>query len=278
MDDDAAAAWLEFTAGERVFLTASCSIGRSPENRVVIPSDAVSRRHAILRREDSGEWTLLDMGSSNGTYVNGLPVSQRVTLRDGAVVEIGPQKFTFRLPGAEPLEMPPAGETVECWLLSFAATLIGARERTDAHLAKTFENWNMRCQRIVKKFRGFTMRGADDSFLAFWPARGVDRRAETVASTLRSLRAVQKASEEFRFALHFGAVTLRPGENGEFKPQGEATIYAFQLDRLARLVGRPTLITQAAARALSEVIELRPLTERELPGYRGSQAFFTTVE
>src|SRR4028118_2068389 len=68
--------WLEFRSGERVFLTSTCSIGRGPENRVVIPVDCVSRRHAVLRLGDDSRWTLVDMGSSNGTYLNGQRISQ----------------------------------------------------------------------------------------------------------------------------------------------------------------------------------------------------------
>ena len=51
-------------------------IGRAAENAVALPQDsAVSRRHASRR---GGRYTLRDEGSANGTFVNGMRVTERV--------------------------------------------------------------------------------------------------------------------------------------------------------------------------------------------------------
>lgn len=54
---------------------------------------AVSRRHAVLRREPGGSWTLIDEGSANGTWVNdaSVPVAPgaQVPLDDGDCVRLG---------------------------------------------------------------------------------------------------------------------------------------------------------------------------------------------
>jgi ABC-type multidrug transport system ATPase subunit len=57
------------------------SIGRAPENTVVLNDLLVSRRHALLRRSGT-QWELLDNHSANGTYVNGNRITRAV---------IGPQ-------------------------------------------------------------------------------------------------------------------------------------------------------------------------------------------
>jgi ABC transport system ATP-binding/permease protein len=65
------------------------TIGRAPENNVILDDLLVSRRHAELRR--SGDrWTLTDLGSSNGTYVNGTRITSAVIGPDD-VVAIGRQ-------------------------------------------------------------------------------------------------------------------------------------------------------------------------------------------
>ncbi|RMD73344.1 MAG: FHA domain-containing protein, partial [Chloroflexi bacterium] len=69
------------------------TIGRSPDNSIVIASQLASRRHAEIRRE-GGVYVLVDLGSSNGTLLNGKPV-QRQILRTGDTFVIGDEVFRF---------------------------------------------------------------------------------------------------------------------------------------------------------------------------------------
>jgi ABC transport system ATP-binding/permease protein len=65
------------------------TIGRAPENNVVLDDLLVSRRHAVLRRSDN-RWELVDSNSANGTYVNGNRITSAVIGPDD-VVGIGHQ-------------------------------------------------------------------------------------------------------------------------------------------------------------------------------------------
>ena len=69
-------------------------IGTAPDNDVVLTDRAVSRRHAEILMTPNG-LLLRDLGSTNGTYVNGTLVAEQ-PLRDGAVVTIGSTNLTFR--------------------------------------------------------------------------------------------------------------------------------------------------------------------------------------
>jgi uncharacterized protein (DUF1684 family) len=66
---------------------ARLEIGRSSACQIVLGDDTVSRRHAELRYED-GRWLLRDLGSSNGTYVNGRFVTE-AEVRRGDVIHLG---------------------------------------------------------------------------------------------------------------------------------------------------------------------------------------------
>ena len=62
-------------------------IGRSSACQLVLADDTVSRRHAELHAEE-GRWLLRDLGSSNGTWVNGRRVIE-AEVRPGDLVQLG---------------------------------------------------------------------------------------------------------------------------------------------------------------------------------------------
>ncbi|MCA9930540.1 MAG: FHA domain-containing protein [Anaerolineales bacterium] len=84
------------------------NIGRSADNEIVINDAEVSRRHArILHRQDmSGSQFLLeDLGSTNGTFVNGLRCNTLTPLAEGDIIELGDSiRLIFSLGVAEVVE------------------------------------------------------------------------------------------------------------------------------------------------------------------------------
>jgi len=68
-------------------------LGRSPECQLVISGPLVSRLHARIGRAD-GDYYIEDLGSANGTTVNGRPVT-RTDLRDGDWITVGECQLTF---------------------------------------------------------------------------------------------------------------------------------------------------------------------------------------
>jgi class 3 adenylate cyclase len=72
-------------------------LGRADENDVVLTGDKVSRRHARLRISAS-QITVEDLGSRNGTQVNGKNISAQVVLASGDQVAVGENTLTLRQP------------------------------------------------------------------------------------------------------------------------------------------------------------------------------------
>ena len=83
-------------AGSAFALTAGdLTIGRDGENEIVLAENTVSRRHARVLRDGQGQWTLTDLESANGVYVNGMRV-QRAILSMGDEIKIGDNYFRFQ--------------------------------------------------------------------------------------------------------------------------------------------------------------------------------------
>lgn len=80
-------------------------IGRGMENEIVIVSKLSSREHALIRREGRRS-NLEDLGSTNGTFLNGERVQGSIPLRDGDQLLIGGLKFTFHDPEMTSRETP----------------------------------------------------------------------------------------------------------------------------------------------------------------------------
>jgi ABC-type multidrug transport system ATPase subunit len=93
-------------------------IGRALENELVVSDLQVSRHHAEFRAHPDGRYEIVDLGSHNGTYVNGQPV-QRHLLDADDIVGVG--HSTFRLVGSRLEEFVDTGE------VSFSARRLTVR-------------------------------------------------------------------------------------------------------------------------------------------------------
>jgi len=100
LPEDPQTAWLELdeSEGPRRFPLRPdrpCRIGRSETGNVVLVDDLVSRNHAIVQCLDAGSFALVDLGSINGTYIEGRRVSVPTVLKDGDRVTIGRSDLRF---------------------------------------------------------------------------------------------------------------------------------------------------------------------------------------
>jgi DNA-binding CsgD family transcriptional regulator len=116
--DGAAVACVEILSGAERGLVlplepGAHTIGRAAASQVRLDLDGVSRRHATITVGADGVATISDLGSTNGTFVNGMHVT-RIALREGDRIDVGPEaalRFGYRAPAALPrttASQPPA--------------------------------------------------------------------------------------------------------------------------------------------------------------------------
>ncbi len=77
-----------------VIVGSSAVVGRDPTAEIVLPDSAVSKRHARIRCDPDGLYSIEDLGSSNGTYVDNVPVLS-CALHGGDSIRIGRSMFVF---------------------------------------------------------------------------------------------------------------------------------------------------------------------------------------
>lgn len=83
--------------GQRYSLNApSVVLGRSSEADILVDDTGVSRRHLEIRTEN-GASRAIDLGSTNGSFVNGQKVQGEADLTDGSTIAMGRTRITFRL-------------------------------------------------------------------------------------------------------------------------------------------------------------------------------------
>lgn len=73
----------------------SISFGRSPENDVCIKDSNVSRCHCKIVQNDNGSYTITELNSTNGTFVNGQRINGAVKLSFNDSVRIGKSTLSW---------------------------------------------------------------------------------------------------------------------------------------------------------------------------------------
>ena len=82
------------SGGQTIALAGSLSIGREPDNGLCLEDNKLSRHHAAIEAVAKG-WQARDLGSTNGTGVNGKRISAPLLLKAGDVIEIGDTRLTM---------------------------------------------------------------------------------------------------------------------------------------------------------------------------------------
>ena len=280
-------AWLEKDNGERVPLLRNISFGRSTSNQVVLRNEQVSRRHALVHVQDENQHWLVDLGSSNGTYLNERRVTQPMKLQDEDFIQIGDFRFVFRQPSVAP-ELSLLGslamsgtimsiKSLPCWLLvaDIEDSTALARRLPQERLPVVTGQWFSQCKHILEQSDGTINKYLGDGFLAYWPE--TPDALTSVVQALREFRALQaNADPAFRLALHHGAVLMGGvASMGEECLMGNDINFVFRMEKLCGSLCKPSLLSESAHARLSGQFESIPCGSHPLPGFEGDFSFHT---
>lgn len=288
MSDVATAeAWLEAADGRQWSLETNCPIGRSPSNTIVLGDPKVSRRHAVVHRQDVDEFWLVDLGSGNGSYINGRRISLPARLAPNDMIGIGDTVLKFqRSPDARSVVRSKAAsmtlidvKNIECWML--LADIVGSTRLAGEHSpeawAKLVGSWAAECRQIVELHGGTINKYLGDGFLAIWPSHLQPQ--EHVAAAMEAFAKLQRSSSlPFRLAIHVGGLASGGGRTlGEDNLSGIELILLFRMEKLAGSLGHRFLCSEPVHKRLGKIIPMADAGSHELAGFVDTKPrqFFT---
>lgn len=85
-----------YGTGDALPLDTVTSLGRGPNNAIVLADPSISGQHALVSFR-LGQWWIEDQGSTNGTYINDMRIDQPSVLSAGDVVRLGSLRLRVRI-------------------------------------------------------------------------------------------------------------------------------------------------------------------------------------
>jgi len=256
-------AWLAGGEGRVYDIDLMLCLGRSRENDCRLPDQDVSRRHAVVKRDETGVCCLQDLNSTNGTFLNGVRIEEVLRLREGDQIRIGPFELVYHESVHGKSERSPTTliPREDCrrenrWLL--LADIEGAtgflkKNGTETYLTR-LDQWLGNSQLIIDRHHGSVYEYVGDGFFAWWPDKsGIEAK---IVDSLKVLRAEERNGPfTFRLVLHFAEVLIA-GHSAMHKEClcGEPVYFLFRLEKVASRLAKRELFSREAGDRLRSLL------------------------
>ena len=266
-----AEAFLISTEGERKFPLAgaqSWAIGRGEGCAILLDSRSVSRLHALIQRRDAGDYYLVDLGSRNGSFVDGRRVSVPARLEDGNHLVFAEQELLFRdpVPTTAPAGPPrPSSRNLptETMRTQSLATIVVvdireftslSRAISEALLSQTIGTWFLRVGQAAEHRGSWAQQYIGDAVMAVWVHRNAASVSTDLQQVLRAVCEFHRSTGEIGRALQLpnalrigaGISTGRVMLGGtDYTALGETVNAAFRLESATKTVGISVMLSEA---------------------------------
>jgi len=237
-------------------LHGAVSIGRQPENIICLDSPKVSRRHALIHPQDGQDYWLVDLGSSNGTFLNGKRLQQPSQLNSGDVIGIGDSQILFQKEDSESTHAAAGVEydrtlcevmNKNCWLLLL--DIIGFTELSQStnpdELSNMMGKWMLSCSGLIESHGGSVNKYLGDGVLAFW-TDGPDQVGKIQGLLNEFVVYKNESPLPFRVVFHYGKVIfggrLATGEESILGPELNLI---FRIEKVSSSLRREMICTES---------------------------------
>ncbi len=256
------------------------TIGRGDENNFVLSDRWISRNHAMLQFMETGEYYLIDLGSRNGSFVNGRRVSIPVTLRNADALTFGQTELDFFCPSRqqqEEISMDMSKEFTATAILHvrrlISVLVVDIRNFTvltqqldEKLLSELIGTWFRHAGKIIREYGSWVDKYIGDAVMAVWihGPQGVSNHE--MLQICQALNALQHMTSDLYnqyplpFPLRIGAGintgyamvgNTGSGDRPDYTALGDTVNAAFRLETSTKQIGTDLAVGETTYEYLS---------------------------
>jgi len=254
----------------------------------------VSRLHALIQRREAGDFSLVDLGSRNGSFINGRRVTLPTILRHSDRLLFGDQKLIFqsaahRISAAETPDTNDARNLPTTALHAHTLTTVVvvdirdftplARAVPEELLSQAIGTWFLRSGEIAKRMGSWAQRYIGDAVMAVWIHDDETHLAPDLMRALRAISEIDAVTGQLHRQLPLpGPLRIGAGINtgpavvggADFTALGDTVNAAFRLEAATKQLGLAVALGERTFGEL-RLAQSQPFQRRqvELKGYDG---------
>lgn len=282
------------------------SMGRGPNNDLVVNDGKASRNHAVIRLQGDNLYYVLDLGSSNGTFLNGRRVSIPTALKSGDEIQVANHKMIFANKNAELREDFLTGEgmrtQVDFTSETISILVVDIRNYTSLSenippecLSKMIGEWFKEVQVIIERNGGEIDKFIGDAVMAYWLKTRTEGDNQYVVGAIHSAIQMVEMAKTFHqrlssnypgFSFHIGcginagkAIFGNVGVDSrrDVTAVGDCVNVAFRIETLCKELKRPIILTLEVQKAVAGQFQFEDMGMHKLKGKAQEQQIFSII-
>lgn len=207
---------------------ATYTLGRVANIDITLPYSWVSRKHAMIQREENGRFNLIDLGSSNGTFINGRKIHTPITLQNGDCIGIGSTRLLFQQETPSTRTPATVGPDLDEMTVAFVQKQIITILICDIHdftrlsetmgaqwISQLLQHWTGKVSKLVHKHEGIVDKFIGDAVMALWAGPNIKDNIHQALKTAIAINnltnSLSKKIPDIPWPLQIGAA-LNTGE------------------------------------------------------------------
>ncbi|MEB3337664.1 MAG: adenylate/guanylate cyclase domain-containing protein [Leptolyngbyaceae bacterium] len=261
----------------------SCwTFGRSDDNNFVLPDRWISRNHAMLQFMENGEFYLIDLGSRNGTFVNGRRVNIPVKLQSGDSLTLGQTEMEFHCPAlrtasehsAESQDRDTATallnvrRLISVMVVDIRDFTVLTRQLDEKILSEVIGSWFRHAGEIIRQHGSWVDKYIGDAVMAVWIHHASGVSNEEMLRIFRAVSDLHHATSALNdqyplpFPLRIGAGintgyamvgNTGSGDRPDYTALGDTVNAAFRLESSTKEIGLNVAIGETTYKYAFEI-------------------------
>jgi adenylate cyclase len=261
---------------------ATCwTFGRGEENNFVLRDRWISRNHAILQSNEGGDFYLIDLGSRNGTFINGKRVSIPVTIKPGDQIMFGQTEMEFcdRNPSsnsdvAHDISHDTQTSTlhikrlISVMVIDIRDFTVLTRQTNEEILSKVIGTWFREAGTLIRNYDSWVDKYIGDALMAIWFHSSSGPTEKEMLNILKSLAGLYKITTELSnkyplpFPLRIGAGintgyamigNTGSGDRPDYTAIGDTVNAAFRLESATKDIKKDILLGEKTYQYMSSL-------------------------